>query len=191
MADAARLKELFPRAMRPGFPAEIQLTRDEMSRMRSSLIDPLHFLLFTLLPAANCLAEVGSSHLYKLALASAVRCGLSATFSGNRRRSFETGILGCGRLLGRSCYGAQTMARFRFFPNPKENKESKCACDFRCGSGHKAKMQRCAVTQWSTRCLLLAEVLARFESNGCLFLCAGHAQSARCLQRRVCTRSVF
>ena len=41
-------------------------------------------------------------------------------------------------------------------------------------------MQRCAVTQWSTRCLLLAEVLARFESNGCLFLCAGHAQSARC-----------
>ena len=123
------LKELFPLAMMPGvdgFRAEIQLTWDEFSRMRHSLIDPLHFLLFTLfgagllpLPAANCQSllsleahifanwhlqswscfPVGLHHLL------VVRCGLLATFSGKRRRGFETNISGCGRLLGRSCYG--------------------------------------------------------------------------------------
>lgn len=122
------LKELFPLAMMPGvdgFRAEIQLTWDEFSRMRHSLIDPLHFLLFTLfgagllpLPAANCQSllsleahiftnwhlqswscfPVGLHHLL------VVRCGLLATFSGKRRRGFETNISGCGRLLGRSCY---------------------------------------------------------------------------------------
>ena len=104
-----------------GDPAD----RDEFSRMRHSLIDPLHFLLFTLfgagllpLPAANCQSllsleahiftnwhlqswscfPVGLHHLL------VVRCGLLATFSGKRRRGFETNISGCGRLLGRSCY---------------------------------------------------------------------------------------
>ena len=104
-----------------GDPADM----DEFSRMRHSLIDPLHFLLFTLfgagllpLPAANCQSllslethiftnwhlqswscfPVGLHHLL------VVRCGLLATFSGKRRRGFETNISGCGRLLWRSCY---------------------------------------------------------------------------------------
>ena len=118
------LKELFPLAMMPGvdgFRAEIQLTWDEFSRMRHSLIDPLHFLLFTLfgagllpLPAANCQSllsleahiftnwhlqswscfPVGLHHLL------VVRCGLLATFSGKRRRGFETNISGCAGCLG-------------------------------------------------------------------------------------------
>ena len=32
--------------------------------------------------------------------------------------------------------------------------------------------------------------LDRFESNGCLFLCAGHVQTVRCLQRQICRWSV-
>ena len=92
-----------------GDPADM----GRISRMRHSLIDPLHFLLFTLfgagllpLPAANCQSllsleaqifanwhlqswscfPVGLHHLL------VVRCGLLATFSGKRRRGFETNI---------------------------------------------------------------------------------------------------
>ena len=110
------LKELFPLAMMPGvdgFRAEIQLTWDEFSRMRHSLIDPLHFLLFTLfgagllpLPAANCQSFLSlEAHIFTnwhlqswsclpngLHHLLVVRCGLLATFSGKRRRGFETNI---------------------------------------------------------------------------------------------------
>ena len=69
------LKELFPLAMMPGvigFRAEIQLTWNEFSRKRDSLIDLLNFLLFTLfgagllpLPAANCQSSLNlGAHLF-------------------------------------------------------------------------------------------------------------------------------
>lgn len=47
-----------------------------------------------------------------------VRPGALATFSGKRLMGFETGILDCARVLGRSRYGAQTMARFPAFCQP-------------------------------------------------------------------------
>ena len=131
------LKELFPLAMTPGvdgFRAEIQLTWDEFSRMRNSLFDALHFLRFTLigtgllpLPAANC-QSFRSSHLFQLALAvpewlscwlASLACCSLWTLSNLQWQRANGGILGCGRLLGRSCYGAQTMARFgAIFPSP-------------------------------------------------------------------------
>ena len=104
------LKELFPLAMMPGvdgFRAGIQLAWDEFSRMRHSLIDPLHFLLFTLfgaglrpLPAANCQSLLSlEAHIFTnwhlqswscfpngLHHLLVVRCGLLATFSGKRRK---------------------------------------------------------------------------------------------------------
>jgi hypothetical protein len=105
-----------------GDPADM----GRISRMRHSLIDPLHFLLFTLfgagllpLPAANCQSLLSlEAHIFTnwhlqswsclpngLHHLLVVRCGLLATFSGKRRRGFETNISGCGRLLGRSCCG--------------------------------------------------------------------------------------
>ena len=133
------LNELFPLAMTPGvngFRAQIQLTWDEFSRMRNGLIDALHFLRFTLigtgllpLPAANCQSWLRSvAHIFSnwhlqswscfpvsLHHLLVVRCGLSA----------EGGILGCGRLLGRSCYGAQTMARSGQFFQAQRDQRSK------------------------------------------------------------------
>ena len=51
-------------------------------------------------------------------------------------------------------------------------------------------MQRCAVTQWPTRCLLLAKSLIGLNPMAAFFLCAGHAQNVRYLQRRICRWSV-
>ena len=146
------------------FRAEIQLTWDEFSKMRNSLIDPLHFLLFTLLgtsllplQAANCQSWLRSvAHIFTnwhlqswscfpvgLHHMLVVRCGLLATFSGKRQRGFETSILVCGRLLGRLCYGAQSMARFRaIFPIPKRTRSKDALVTSGVAQGIK---QRCSV----------------------------------------------
>ena len=142
------LKELFPLAMTPGvdgFRAEIQLTWDEFSRMRHSLIDPLHFLLFTLfgagllpLPAANCQSlpsleahiftnwhlqswscfPVGLHHLL------VVRCGLLATFSGKRRTVAFWDAAGC--LGGRATERKPWLGSGQFFQAHRDQGVKMC-----------------------------------------------------------------
>ena len=135
------LKGLFPRAMTPGVDGfEIQLTWDEFSRMRKRFDWPatlfaIHSACYRLASAASgklpVLTEIGRSHFYDLALAvlelfscwlASLACCLFVVDHqqpsvAKGERGFATGILGCGRLLGRSCYGAQTMASSRaIFP---------------------------------------------------------------------------
>jgi hypothetical protein len=138
------LKGLFPRAMTPGVDGfwEIQLTWDEFSRMRKRFDWPatlfaIHSACYRLASAASgklpVLTEIGRSHFYDLALAvlelfscwlASLACCLFVVDHqqpsvAKGARDFATGILGCGKLLGRSCYGAQTMARSRaIFPTP-------------------------------------------------------------------------
>ena len=149
------LKGLFPRAMTPGVDGfwKIQLTWDEFSRMRKrfdwpATLSAIHSACYRLASAASgkvpVLTEIGRSHFYDLALAvlelfscwlASLACCLFVVDHqqpsvAKGERGFATGILGCGRLLGRSCYGAQTTS----------------------GVAQGIK-QRCNVARWPNGCL--------------------------------------
>eukprot|EP00435_Cladocopium_sp_Y103_P030789 s1525_g7.t1 len=85
-----------------------------------------------------------------------VRYGLLAAFNEKNEGVLKLACWDAAGCLGDRATEHKPWFGSRNGSNPTENKEQRCACDFWCGSGHKAKIQRCAVTQWPTRWLFLA-----------------------------------